>query len=345
LEYGSAAALNLDRNEVSEMKPSLHSRLITAALILSAVSSGPAHSQKLLSDGIKDLANQIATNVSKEKKQKVAILPFRELDGKPTILGTYISEELVTDLFMIGGLDIIERTMLDRLIGELKLGQTGVIDPDTAKRVGKVAGVDAIVTGSITDLQSYVALNCRLIDAQTGHVFGAAQTKIVKDDEVRKIMGTALPGSEGESSQAAAPRPAAETGTKTTAKAVLQQQADSYIFELKRCNLSGKSLVCELLIINKREDRSIRFSPQNSRLIDEEGGGYDARTLTLGISPSSQFGASTETILATDIPVKARLTFEGIPPDTRRATLLEIKTGWGGEGVTIQFRNVPLTRP
>jgi hypothetical protein len=115
------------------MNSNLRSRLIAAALILSAAFSAPAYSQKLLSDGIKDLATQIATNVSKEKKQKVAILPFRELDGKTTILGSYISEELVTDLFGIGGLDIVERAMLDRLLGEIKLGQTGVLDPETAR--------------------------------------------------------------------------------------------------------------------------------------------------------------------------------------------------------------------
>src|SRR4051812_31780580 len=196
------------------MPLSLRSRLIAACVMLSAAFNNPAYSQKILSEGIKDLATQIATNVSKEKKQKIAILPFRELDGKPTILGNYISEELVTDLFMIGGFEIVERAMLDRLLGEIKLGQTGVIDPETAKRVGKVAAVDAIVTGSITDLQSQVALNCRLIDTQTGHVFAAAQTKLVKDDDLRKIMGAALPGPQGVGGRVAAPQPEAETRTK-----------------------------------------------------------------------------------------------------------------------------------
>ena len=121
------------------MLHSPRSYFIATCVMLATLVSSPAYSQKILADGIKDLATQIATNVSKEKKQKIAILPFRELDGKPTILGTYVSEELVTDLFMIGGLDIVERTMLDRLLGEIKLGQTGVLDPDTAKRVGKVA--------------------------------------------------------------------------------------------------------------------------------------------------------------------------------------------------------------
>src|SRR4051812_21761051 len=240
------------------MKLSLHSRLIAAALTLSAAFSAPAHPQKLLSDGIKDLATQIATNVSKEKKQKIAILPFRELDGKNTILGSYISEELVTDLFGIGGLDIVERAMLDRLLGEIKLGQTGVLDPETARKVGKVAGVDAIVTGSITDLQSYVALNCRLIDAQTGHIFGAAQTRIVKDDDVRKIMGAALPSPEGEGSRAAAPRPESPAGAAP--KVIPPQRVENFVFDLKRCSLSGTSIDCDFLITNQGNDRSLAFS-------------------------------------------------------------------------------------
>jgi len=127
--------------------------------VLALLLPGEVRAQKFLSEGIKDLATQIATSSAKEQKRKIAVLPFRELDGRPTVLGTYISEELVTDLFTIGGLDIVERSMLDRILGEIKLGQTGLIDAETATKVGKIAGVDAIVTGTITDLQSYVALN------------------------------------------------------------------------------------------------------------------------------------------------------------------------------------------
>lgn len=329
---------------------SLRSRLIAACLILSAAVCSPAYSQKVLTEGIKDLATQIATNVSKEKKQKVAILPFRELDGKPTVLGTYVSEELVTDLFMIGGLEIVERTMLDRLIGELKLGQTGVIDPDTAKRVGKVAGVDAIVTGSITDLQSYVALNCRLIDAQTGHIFGAAQTRIVKDDDVRKIMGAPLPASGGGGDRAPASRP--ELGAGSTAASAnqatqQQQQAGNLLFELKGCNLSGTSVRCEFLVINKSEDINVIIYAGSSRLFDAEGNEYHAREATLGNSKSNigvLWEEPASTRLTSGIPVKARLSFYNIPPETQRATLVELR-GSQGTDYVVQFRNVPLARP
>lgn len=309
--------------------------LLVVSIMLSAALNGPVYSQKLLSEGIKDLATQIATEVSKEKKQKIAILPFRELDGKPTILGTYISEELVTDLFMIGGLDIVERTMLDRLIGELKLGQTGIIDPETAKHVGKVAGVDAIVTGSITDLQSYVALNCRLIDAQTGRIFAAAQTKIAKDDDVRKIMGATLPGSSIADGQPQAQRQQPATRPNP---ALQQERAGNLLFELKGCNLSGKLVECKFLVTNNGEDDNTSLSARGSRLFDGEGNEYHAIQVILG-SDSGNYSAATR--LATGIPVRAQLSFDGIPPETQHATLLELI----GSGIKIQFRNVPLVRP
>src|SRR3982751_1705300 len=205
--------------------------IATTTVILFA---NAAHAQKTLSDGIKDLATQVATNIAKERKQKIAVLPFRELDGQPTILGTYISEEMVTHLFSIGGIEIVERSMVDKLIGELKLSQTGIIDTDTAKKVGKIAGVDAIVTGSITDLQSYVALNCRLIDAQSGKIFAAAQTKIVKDDDVRKIMGSPI-------AQPLAERPTQTRDTRKGSphKPITAKTAGDFSFELQRCYLKG----------------------------------------------------------------------------------------------------------
>lgn len=122
--------------------------------------------------------------------------------------------------------------MLDKLLGEIRLSQTGLIDPDTAKRLGKIAGVDAIVTGTITDLQSYVALNCRLIDAQTGNIFGAAQTKIVKDDDVRKILGVQLPAQAGSNQEKPRAGSAQETGGNQGEQ---QQEIDGFLFELKRC--------------------------------------------------------------------------------------------------------------
>jgi TolB-like protein len=302
--------------------------------IVLALLSGAAHAQKILSEGVKDLATQIAT-----------VLPFRELDGNSTVLSTYISEELVTNLFIIGGLDIVERSMLDKLLGEIRLGETGVIDQETATKVGKIAGVDAIVTGTITDLQSYVALNCRLIDARTGRIFGAAQAKIVKDDDVRKIMGSPLPASSsGMQGQPSGPAKGS-LGKQDPAKVGQQQQANGFLFELKKCTLSGSSVECDLLITNNKDDRDlVIYSETNgalSRLIDPNGNEYlAANDVLLGSSRSSR----PQSTLASGIPTRAKIAFENIAPDIEVARLVEIIC-WSESHFRVQFRNVPLVRP
>ena len=54
-------------------------RLLFAAAIL--VTSMPLHAQKLLSEGVKDLATQISATINKEKKTRIAVIPFRESGG------------------------------------------------------------------------------------------------------------------------------------------------------------------------------------------------------------------------------------------------------------------------
>lgn len=165
-------------------------RPLLLLVLVFLATSAVAH--ETLTEGVKDLATQISTAATKQSKQKIAVLPLRELDGQPTILGTYVAEELITGLVQIGSFDVVERQLLDKLLSEQKIEQTGAIDPATAKKVGRILGVDAIVTGSITDLTTFMAINCRLIDTSTGAVFGAAHVTIAKDADVTKLTSTAL---------------------------------------------------------------------------------------------------------------------------------------------------------
>jgi curli biogenesis system outer membrane secretion channel CsgG len=120
-------------------------RLVLTILVLWSLD---LRAQKTLDEGVAELATQITTSATKQEKQRIAVLPFHELDGPPTVLGTYLAEELVTKLFQLGNFKIVERQLLDRVMGELKIQRSGAIDPATAKEIGRIAAVDAIVTGA-----------------------------------------------------------------------------------------------------------------------------------------------------------------------------------------------------
>ncbi|HUP41965.1 MAG TPA: FlgO family outer membrane protein [Thermoanaerobaculia bacterium] len=320
----------------------LAERLVqVGAIVLVTMAGNPRslESQKLLADGVQDLATQIAAKVQQEQKQKIAVLPFRELDGGATLLGDYMAEDLTTHLFNLGNFDIVERTMLDRLLGEIKLGQSGLIDPETAKEVGKIAGVDAIVSGTLTDLQSYVAVNCRLIDAQTGRVFAAAQVRIAVDDDVRKIRQAPAPSAKtaGPSGGASG----AETQERSEAARTLEQEEQGFRFSLRGCSRSGSAVRCELLVTNEWQDRSLVLV--SSRLFDDHGNEWDSGKLTPSRSTRSiQVGGYQTSRVVSGVPIRFELRFDGVPSQAKIATLVEVSFRSDREG-RVQFRAVPLS--
>lgn len=156
----------------------------------------PAAAQKTLAEGMADLAVQVGTSTTKAQKERIGVLAFRQLDGQDSVLGTYISEELLSHL-ITSGHKVVERQLLAKVLTELRVQATDVMDPVAAKELGRLTGVDAIVTGAITDLGLTIGINCRVIETLTGQVFAAAHIRITKDDDVKKIMTIESPMSLG----------------------------------------------------------------------------------------------------------------------------------------------------
>lgn len=63
--------------------------------------------------------------------------------------GSALSNKLVTKLFEGRRFEILERSHLARILDELALSQSGVVDETTAAKVGKAAGVDALIFGEV----------------------------------------------------------------------------------------------------------------------------------------------------------------------------------------------------
>jgi len=65
--------------------------------------------------------------------------------------------------------------MVEKVMKELEFQNGGTVDPETAKKLGKGLGVEAIVTGSLQDL-SYgnVEINARVIKTQTYEIIAAS---------------------------------------------------------------------------------------------------------------------------------------------------------------------------
>ncbi len=141
-----------------------------------------------LDSQLENLTNQIVESLSHESKSKIAVIEFSDLNGNITEFGMYLSEELITRLFLTRKFDVIERQLLNQVISEQKLGMTGLIDDESAIAIGKLLGVDAIVSGTITDLGISLKVNARLIATESGSVFAVAAAEILKDEKVKTLL-------------------------------------------------------------------------------------------------------------------------------------------------------------
>jgi len=91
--------------------------------------------------------------MAQDDKVRIAVLNF-ENNSTWTYwgdnLGKAAADELVTQLFKSGEFSVIERSQLEAIMQEQNLGQSGRVNASTAAQIGQILGVQAILTGSIT---------------------------------------------------------------------------------------------------------------------------------------------------------------------------------------------------
>jgi len=147
---------------------------------------------------INSISASMSENIANAGKKMIAVVDFTDLQGNVTELGRFIAEEFSVALAGAGkGFEVIDRTHLKSIIAEHKLSSTGIIDPQTARKLGQIAGVDALITGTITPFGDSVRISVKILDTATAKVIGASSGDIAKtkaiEELLRKGIDTVLP--------------------------------------------------------------------------------------------------------------------------------------------------------
>ena len=130
---------------------------------------------------IKAISSSLAKSITSSGRKTVAVIDFTDLQGNVTELGRFLAEEISVNL--VGeaqGYEVIERNQLKVILQEHRLSATGLIDPQTAKKLGQFAGVDALVTGTITAFGDSVRLRPRFLILKPRECLVSATSDIPK---------------------------------------------------------------------------------------------------------------------------------------------------------------------
>jgi curli biogenesis system outer membrane secretion channel CsgG len=173
------------------------------------------------------LALSADAQMAQKRRPRIAVMDFdyatvqtvsAAVFGTNVDIGKGIGDLLVTDLVKDGSFSVIERQALDKVLAEQNFSNSNRADANSAARIGKILGVDAIVVGSITEFgnetkktglggiggnwhglglgnvghansKANVAVTARLINVDTAEIMGVAEGKGQSSRSSTNLLG------------------------------------------------------------------------------------------------------------------------------------------------------------
>jgi len=132
-------------------------------------------------------ASQKPASYEMDKRYFIAVADFKfnTPKGEKSNRESEMARQKIMDMLLDSGrIRLIERAKLDAIINEQQLGETGLVDADSAAKIGKLAGVDAVLIGEIVprklnkkdksaEPEFEVTISGRLINTSTGEIIAS----------------------------------------------------------------------------------------------------------------------------------------------------------------------------
>jgi len=129
--------------------------------------------------------------------------------------GSELQDMLIAELATTEAFSILERKELDKVIGELKLGESGLVDPATKSELGKLKGAKYLIAGTVSSFEhntsgtdggvsfmgfnvggkkesAYIAVDVKLIDVETGEIVESKTIEANSSGGGLKVSGSVL---------------------------------------------------------------------------------------------------------------------------------------------------------
>lgn len=347
------------------MKSKLAKYPAVLALLLFSVISLKAQDAE-----ITHVADYLAKTLSAGPHRTVAVVDLSDLGSNVTPLGQFLAEDLEGALVNSANrVDVVDRSRLQLLIKENKLAWTGVIDPSTARQLGKIAGADVLITGTITPFGDTVSISIKALDTEDGRVLAAISESIPKTPQIVILLGqstvnppassatnpvsqlgrtVSTPGQVPPSTQTPyRPPDSAPVGASTTQSSMPMVTEEQQVsFELTTCIYSGRSVKCDLTIINSADDRDFLISAGwggqgRTKIYDDQGLETLVGDAKLGSHVQGDYGVNST--LISGIATHAQLVFENVSPSISFISKLEIGCRVPGKDFSVSFKKIPLS--
>jgi len=130
-----------------------------------------------------EVARQLRAAIRRERNLEtkdiqpntLAVLYFvsSEENAEADALSKGIAEMIITDLSCVRQLNVVERLQLEKLLAEMQLGRSGLTDPATIPRYGKLLRANTLVSGGFTLSGADLHLTTSMADVNASRSYDA----------------------------------------------------------------------------------------------------------------------------------------------------------------------------
>lgn len=114
-----------------------------------------------------------ALNTLQPKAETVAVFYFKDLsaDDRFRHLQKAMAAMIITDLSRVESLQVLERMRVQYLLTEMQMGQTGIVEKNSAPRTGRLLGAENLILGTFNT--GSLRVNSSVASTSKGHLKGS----------------------------------------------------------------------------------------------------------------------------------------------------------------------------
>jgi TolB-like protein len=120
-----------------------------------------------------------------ESRLSVVVLPFRYADDEDRI-SSEITDKMISALDDLHRFRVIDRWTVRRIMSRNDITESDLIDPYPAKRLGRLAEADLVISGTIEKSSDHITLSVKCMDPDTGETV-VSETATSEYTDIRNL--------------------------------------------------------------------------------------------------------------------------------------------------------------
>ena len=112
---------------------------------------------------------------------RVAAVPLIASAAGAAAQAEYFTEQLTLSVSRAEAFRMVERQDLQKILEELELGLSGLVDDAAAAKVGELAGAEMLITGRLFSSAERYDVFLKLLRVETGEVLSVTKARVARE--------------------------------------------------------------------------------------------------------------------------------------------------------------------